>query len=95
MKTIDILNFIDSFAPFNTALPFDNAGLLVGSGEKEIKKIGIVLDVTAEAAEYAAQNGIHPYPDVKTVFPDKCFSAQICQPADGTQNIPRLNGYKS
>lgn len=58
MKTIDILNFIDSFAPFNTALPFDNAGLLVGSGEKEIKKIGIVLDVTAEAAEYAAQNGI-------------------------------------
>ena len=58
MKVIDILEFIDSFAPFNTALPFDNAGLLVGDGQREINKIGAVLDVTAQAVEYAAQNGI-------------------------------------
>ena len=58
MKGIDILEFIDSFAPFNTALPFDNAGLLVGDGQKEANKIGVVLDVTDEAVEYAAQNGI-------------------------------------
>lgn len=44
MKVIDILEFIDSFAPFNTALPFDNAGLLVGDGQREINKIGAVLD---------------------------------------------------
>lgn len=58
MKVIDILEFIDSFAPFNTALPFDNAGLLVGDGQREINKIGAVLDVTAQAVEYAVQNGI-------------------------------------
>lgn len=58
MKVIDIYNFLDSIAPFNTALPFDNAGLLVGDGQREINKIGAVLDVTAQAVEYAAQNGI-------------------------------------
>ena len=58
MKVIDIYNFLDSIAPFNTALPFDNAGLLVGEGQKEVKKIGVILDVTPEAVEYAAQNGI-------------------------------------
>lgn len=58
MKVIDIYNFLDSIAPFNTALPFDNAGLLVGEGQKEVKKIGVILDVTPEAVDFAAQNGI-------------------------------------
>lgn len=58
MKVIDIYNFLDSIAPFNTALPFDNAGLLVGEDQKEVKKIGVVLDVTPEALDFAQKHDI-------------------------------------
>lgn len=58
MKVIDIYNFLDSIAPFNTALPFDNAGLLVGEGQKEVKKIGVILDVTPEAVDFAQKHDI-------------------------------------
>lgn len=54
----NIFEFIDRFAPFCTAMDFDNAGLLVGSGENEVKKIGVVLDITPDAVEYAAQQNI-------------------------------------
>lgn len=58
MTTGQIYEFINSFAPFETALDFDNVGLLVGDYRQEIRKIGVVLDITKQAALYAAQNGV-------------------------------------
>ena len=38
-KVIDFYNFIDKIAPFETQESWDNSGFLVGSGEKEVKKV--------------------------------------------------------
>lgn len=54
----DIFNFLQSIAPFEAQCEWDNSGLLVGEPAKEVKKIGVVLDITADAVEYAAKNGI-------------------------------------
>lgn len=54
----DIFNYIGSIAPFEKQCEWDNSGLLVGDEQSEVKKIGVVLDITADAVEYAAENGI-------------------------------------
>ena len=49
MTTIyDIFNFIDSFAPFESQMDFDNSGLLVGDFSKKVKKSLICLDITKD-----------------------------------------------
>lgn len=54
----DIYDFIDGIAPFEKQCEWDNSGLLVGNPCREISKIGVVLDITPDAVEYAAANGI-------------------------------------
>ncbi|MFR8011604.1 MAG: Nif3-like dinuclear metal center hexameric protein [Clostridia bacterium] len=54
----DIYRFIDSFAPFDTQESWDNSGLLVGSSDAEIHKIGVALEVTPEVLNSAAAQGI-------------------------------------
>ncbi len=54
----NIYEFIDKIAPFNTQMDFDNAGLLVGGMDEKVNKIGVVLDITPEAVEYAKNNRI-------------------------------------
>lgn len=51
----DIYNYIDSFAPFETAMNFDNVGLLVGNPQKNINKAIVTLDVTSEVINEAVQ----------------------------------------
>jgi len=54
MTTIQqIFDFIDSFAPFDTALPDDNPGLLVGGGRQQVTGIAVVLDITAQSIDQA------------------------------------------
>lgn len=53
----DIYNFIDSIAPFNQQCEWDNSGMLVGESDKEVEKIALVLDITAEAVKKAAEIG--------------------------------------
>lgn len=53
----DIYNFLDSIAPFNQQCEWDNSGMLVGENDKEVKKIALVLDITAEAVKKAAEIG--------------------------------------
>ncbi|MBO5410773.1 MAG: Nif3-like dinuclear metal center hexameric protein [Clostridia bacterium] len=57
-KVKDIYAFIDSIAPFCKQCEWDNSGLLVGDPEKEVKKIGVVLDLTNEAVSAAKELGI-------------------------------------
>ena len=54
----DIFDFLQTIAPFEAQCDWDNSGLLVGEPSKEVKKIGVVLDITANAIEYAVKNGI-------------------------------------
>lgn len=54
----DIFDFIGSIAPFEKQCEWDNSGLLVGNADCEVNKIGVVLDITADAVKYAAENGI-------------------------------------
>ncbi len=55
----NVFDFIDKIAPFNTQMDFDNAGLLVGGMNEKVKKIGVVLDITPDAVEYAKENNIN------------------------------------
>lgn len=54
----DVFEYINSIAPFENQCEWDNSGILVGCKENEVKKIGVVLDLTSEAVKYAAKNGI-------------------------------------
>ena len=53
----EIYEFIDGIAPFDTQESFDNAGFLVGRGDREVKKVLVALDVTGEVAEEAVRLG--------------------------------------
>ncbi len=48
IKVSDIFDFIDSFAPFKTAMDFDNVGILVGDKSSEVKRCLVALDVTKD-----------------------------------------------
>lgn len=52
----DIYDFIDSFADFNTALSFDNCGLLVGNEKDKVENCVIALDMTKSVLEFAKEN---------------------------------------
>ena len=53
----DIYEFMDRIAPFDTQEDFDNAGFLVGRGDREVKKVLVALDITEEVAEEAGRWG--------------------------------------
>jgi len=49
----DILNSLNTLAPFNLAEPWDNVGLLVGNPEQEVTAILVGLDPTNRLIEEA------------------------------------------
>lgn len=55
--TGDFYRFIDGFAPFATAMEFDNPGLLVGGEDREVKKALLSLDITPAVVREAAAFG--------------------------------------
>lgn len=58
MTTVSrIYNFIDFTAPFNTAMDFDNVGLLVGDRDAEVTRAVVSLDITAEVVQEAVKLG--------------------------------------
>lgn len=55
MATVkDIYQFLDKKAPFSSQMGFDNAGFLVGRGEKPVGRILVALDITEAVANEAA-----------------------------------------
>ncbi len=54
----DISEYIDSFAPYSTQCEWDNCGVLIGDKDKEVKKIGFVLDLTDESFNDAVTHGV-------------------------------------
>ena len=53
----EIFNYINEIAPFDTAMSFDNAGLLIGSADCTSEKVLLALDVTTEVVEEAVKEG--------------------------------------
>lgn len=57
MTVKDVYDYLNLIAPFDTAEEWDNCGLLVGSYEKEVKRIYIALDVTTDVLKDAKAFG--------------------------------------
>lgn len=54
---LDIYNYIDSFAPFETAESYDNVGILVGDKNQTVSKALVSLDITREVVREAEKLG--------------------------------------
>ncbi len=57
MKIDNILNYLCSLAPLETALDFDNVGLLVGDKNAEVNSCVISLDCTQKTVDTAIEKG--------------------------------------
>lgn len=58
MTTIkNIIDFTETFAPLDSAMDFDNCGLLVGSENKAVTKALVSLDITETVVEEAVKAG--------------------------------------
>lgn len=58
MATVkDVYNLLNEKAPFEIQMDFDNAGFLVGRGDREVKKVLVSLDITQEVVEEAQRFG--------------------------------------
>lgn len=55
MKINDITTYLESLAPLSLQESYDNAGLIVGNGEEELKGILICLDSVEEVVEEAIE----------------------------------------
>lgn len=58
MATVkEIYYKLDSWAPFETQMSFDNSGFLVGRGSRAVNSVLVALDVTLPVVEEAARLG--------------------------------------
>lgn len=56
-KVGEIYDYIDEFAPFDTALSFDNVGLLIGNRDIDVSKVLLALDITKSVCNEAKKLG--------------------------------------
>jgi len=54
----NIFDFINSFAPFETQMSFDNSGLLIGDENAVSDKVIVTLDVTRDVIEQAVSENV-------------------------------------
>lgn len=52
-KINEILDFFEGFAPTDSAMDFDNVGLLVGDKNTKVRKVLVSLDITGEVVNEA------------------------------------------
>ncbi|WP_130868240.1 Nif3-like dinuclear metal center hexameric protein [Intestinimonas massiliensis (ex Afouda et al. 2020)] len=58
MATVrEIYQYLDGLAPFSLQMDFDNAGFLVGRGDRQVDKLLVSLDITEEVAAEAHELG--------------------------------------
>lgn len=58
LKVNDIILEMEKLAPIFLKEDFDNVGLMVGSKDKEVKKVLLALDCTKEVIEEAKEEGV-------------------------------------
>jgi dinuclear metal center YbgI/SA1388 family protein len=82
MKTLDIINFLETVAPMSLQESYDNAGLIYGSPESECTGVLVCLDVTEAVIDEAVRLKInlviahHPlvFKGMKKLNPDRGVS---------------------
>lgn len=57
MQIKQIARYLESVAPLSLQESYDNAGLIIGSPEKDVSKALITLDVTPEVMHEAITSG--------------------------------------
>ncbi|MDR3052084.1 MAG: Nif3-like dinuclear metal center hexameric protein [Oscillospiraceae bacterium] len=57
MKVSDVLVVLQAMAPFETAMDFDNVGLLIGDPDRPVDAVLVALDATPAAVRAARQAG--------------------------------------
>ncbi len=57
MTVKEILQAVDTIAPFRLTMDFDNTGLLIGDPDAEVTGVVLALDCTEEAITVAKENG--------------------------------------
>lgn len=57
MKIAEIFDLLQEKAPFELAEPYDNVGLLVGSGDGAVTTVLVTLDITHDAIDAAVKAG--------------------------------------
>ena len=71
---------LDSWAPFETQMDFDNAGFLVGRGERAVSRVLVALDITEQVVEESGLWGAQlvvsdvykrQVPDISGIPPDE------------------------
>ena len=77
MATVrEIYQYLDGLAPFSLQMDFDNAGYLVGRGDRQVTRLLVSLDITeevvAEAAELGCQLIVSHHPVI--FFPAKSIT---------------------
>lgn len=85
MTVREIYDAIDRIAPFQTAMDFDNVGILVGDENVEVKKTLLCLDVTPRVLREAKSIGVeliishHPviFNPLRTVQPQNIIYALV------------------
>ena len=85
MKLEAFIEVMNTLAPPETALGFDNCGLLIGSEKAEIFRVLVALDCTCAVAEEAAELSCdlvlthHPliFSGLKRILPDDPASAAV------------------
>lgn len=56
-RVSEIYDYINEIAPFETALSFDNVGLLVGNKDSEVSKVLLALDINRNVCKEAVSLG--------------------------------------
>ncbi|MBQ3110938.1 MAG: Nif3-like dinuclear metal center hexameric protein [Clostridia bacterium] len=57
MKLEKIIDFMETVAPKEEAMEYDNVGLLVGRGEKDVTRVLVALDCTLDVVREAKEKG--------------------------------------
>ena len=86
----EITETLDKYFPFETALSYDNVGLLVGRKDREVNKVLVSLDVTSEVIEEAKALGAdlilshHPviFREIKRVTDDSYTGSLVLSLAE-------------
>ena len=99
MNVIELISHINKFAPFTLASEWDNCGLMVGSDDDEVQKIGVCLDATEDAVIEAARKDCnvlvchHPliFKPLKNVTDETGQGAAILQAARTGINVIALH----
>ena len=88
MTVTQLYRYLDSIIPSSLSCEWDNDGLMCcPDGNKEVKRVLVTLDVTAEAVEAAKREGCelivshHPliFKGLKSISPENYISAKVIE----------------